>query len=126
MISNIASTALAEGLTVVFVPLTAGQKITDLSSVKVSQELYKQCPESILEVLCNVHLNLITVDTWNRRTTRRLLSWDPALWSTNINRYKPFSNSVISGMIKNLKNDLVTEEPPLPLRSEVRSSSCDD
>lgn len=74
VISIIATTALAEGLTVVFVPLTTGQNISDLSSIKVSQALEKPHPECILEVRYYFRLDLIAVDTRNGMTTRALLS----------------------------------------------------
>lgn len=104
MISNIANTALPEGLRFVFVPLTAGQKVTELSSTIVSQALQKHCPEGILEVRYNIRINLIAVDKQNSMSTRTLKFTE--ICGVPIRAYEPYSKPVISGVIKKVENGL--------------------
>lgn len=61
--------ALAERLTAVFVPLIAGQNITELSGINVSQALEKQCSGYILDLRYHLLLNMIAVHTRNGITT---------------------------------------------------------
>lgn len=63
-----------DSLTVVFLPASADQNITTLSSLKVSQALEMLCPEIILEIRPNTRINVIAVDTRNGQTSRALLS----------------------------------------------------
>lgn len=74
VVSNIYNTALTKVFTVLCVPLTTEEKRTNLSCVKVSEALGKECPESILEVRYNVCLNFLAGEMKDSMKTRALLS----------------------------------------------------
>lgn len=59
----------------VFVPLRVRENVTELTSIKASAALEKQCPDCISEALYNFCLKLIAVDTRNGMTTRALLNF---------------------------------------------------
>lgn len=119
VLSHLASTAAANSLTVIFVPRMLTEKITHLSSIRVSQALEKMCPECIIEVRYNFRLNLIAVDTRNGMTTRALLSCTE-LCGVQVRAYQPLTQPATIGVIKNVDDGLPTEELCQHLRSEVR------
>lgn len=106
-------------LTVILVPLTPEQRITDLSSIKVSQALEQLCPECILEVRYNVRLNLIAVNTRNGMASRELLKCT-LLCSVPVRAYAPYAHPVTFGVISNVDIGISDEEIACHLRTEVR------
>ncbi|KAG0413463.1 hypothetical protein HPB47_009385 [Ixodes persulcatus] len=104
------------GLTVVFVPAVENQKITAISSLKLSVALEQMCPECIHEIRPNSRLNLIAVDTQNGQTTRALLACTH-ICGLRVGAYEPVPRHFAVGVIK----DVDTSPSDAEIEQHVRS-----
>ncbi|KAG0444806.1 hypothetical protein HPB47_013360, partial [Ixodes persulcatus] len=93
------------GLTVIFVPAVENQKITAISSLKLSVALEQLCPECIHEINPNSRLNLIAVDTRNGQTTRALLACTQ-IRGLKVRAYEPIPRHFAVGVIKDVDTSL--------------------
>ncbi|KAG0419587.1 hypothetical protein HPB47_004005 [Ixodes persulcatus] len=97
------------GLTVIFVPAVENQKITAISSLKLSVALEQMCPECIQEIRPNSRLNLIAVDTRNGQTTRALLACTQ-ICGLKVRAYEPVPRHFAVGVIKDVDTSLSDAE----------------
>ncbi|KAG0436899.1 hypothetical protein HPB47_017709 [Ixodes persulcatus] len=104
------------GLTVIFVPAVENQKITAISSLKLSVALEQLCPECIHEIRPNSRLNLIAVDTRNGQTTRALLACTQ-ICSLKVRAYEPVPRHFAVGVIKDVDTSLSDAEIEQHMRS---------
>ncbi|KAG0442878.1 hypothetical protein HPB47_015525 [Ixodes persulcatus] len=104
------------GLTVIFVPAVENQKITAISSLKLSVALEQMCPECIHEIRPNSRLNLIAVDTRNGQTTRALLACTQ-ICGLKVRAYEPVPRHFAVGVIKDVDTSLSDAEIEQHVRS---------
>ncbi|KAG0413583.1 hypothetical protein HPB47_009275 [Ixodes persulcatus] len=104
------------GLTVIFVPAVENQKITAISSLKLSVALEQLCPECIHEIRPNSRLNLNAVDTRNGQTTRALLACR-AICGLKVRAYEPVPRHFAVGVIKDVDTSLSDAEIEQHVRS---------
>ncbi|KAG0414497.1 hypothetical protein HPB47_008340 [Ixodes persulcatus] len=104
------------GLTVIFVPAVENQKITAISSLKLSVALEQLCPECIHEIRPNSRLNLIAVDTRNGQTTRALLACTH-ICGLKVRAYEPVPRHFAVGVIKDVDTSLSDAEIEQHMRS---------
>ncbi|KAG0432490.1 hypothetical protein HPB47_020798, partial [Ixodes persulcatus] len=97
------------GLTVIFVPTVENQKITAISSLKLSVALEQLCSECIHEIRPNSRLNLIAVDTRNGQTTRALLACTQ-ICGLKVRAYEPVPRHFAEGVIKDVDTSLSDAE----------------
>ncbi|KAG0424617.1 hypothetical protein HPB47_028173 [Ixodes persulcatus] len=90
-----------ESLTVIFVPTKEGDRISSLSSLKLTDGLDLLCPECIVQIRPNERLNLIAVDVRNGFTTRTLLKCT-RLCGLPVKAYEGLAGPTVEGVIKNV------------------------
>ncbi|KAG0434963.1 hypothetical protein HPB47_018760 [Ixodes persulcatus] len=90
-----------ESLTVIFVPTKEGDRISSLSSLKLTDGLDLLCPECIVQIRPNERLNLIAVDVRNGFTTRTLLKCT-RLCGLPVKAYEGLADPTVEGVIKNV------------------------
>lgn len=103
-------------LTVIFATVNSNQRITSLSSLRVSQALEKLCPECIVQVRYNRRFDVIAVETRNGQTSGVLLRCTE-LCGMPVKVYEPLPRPCVSGLIRDVDSDLSDDEIAQHLRS---------